>query len=133
MENIIFLLVIALGAPLLALLGYLGKLAFDALANKAKASKLDYLAKVVSRLDDAILTVVKSVHQAFVSPLKDKDNFSEEDKKMAKALALAELKSYLGEKGLREIFKALDPKDNPLEQDKLLATHIEAAVVDIKK
>lgn len=65
-----------------------------------------YLAGVVNRLDDVALKVVNDVYQTYVKErkrLSEDGTLSEEDKKMAKQIAIASLKDYLGEKGLTEL------------------------------
>lgn len=92
---------------------------------KAKVSN-ETMKGILVRLDDAALNAVKSVHQAFVSGLKDKDSFTDEDKKTAKAMAVDAMKAYLGKKGLEEAMKVLGFDDKKAE-DK-----VEAALVDMK-
>lgn len=126
-EDIMFKLIVAFGAAAIALAGWaLAKLT-DFLSQKAGN---EYWKGVISRLDDAAINAVKSVHQAFVSGLKNKDKFSDEDKKQAKAMALDALKSYMGQKGLDELMKLFNSDSKELDQK--LNDKIESAVNDMK-
>lgn len=123
----IFLQILVFCAPaLVALFGW-GMLKL----NQLIAAKVENenLRGVLMRLDDAVDTAVKSVFQTFVKGLKKHEKFDEAAQKEAKEAALAEIKSYLGPKGLSLISKILGWKD----ADKELGAKVEAKVESVKK
>lgn len=93
----------------------------------------EYLKGVLLRLDDAVLVAVKELQQTVVSELKAASadgSLDELEQVRVKEAALANVKSYLGPKGLAVLAKILGLSDGSLE--KLLSARIEAAVHDIR-
>jgi len=146
LSTVLYSLLLALGGSLLALAVY-GVAKLNALVSaKVKSA---YLQSAILRLDNAAMNATKSVYQTFVSPLKAAGGLSDANKAAAKAAALAEMKSYLGEKGLQEIMFVLGlgsakdpnaaqaapvapPAAVPSSVDAVLSTSIEAAVSNLK-
>lgn len=94
----------------------------------AKA-KNAWLAGVLARLDDFVLTAVKDVQQTAVADLKLQTggSLSAGDKAKFKADAINKVKSYWGPQGLQDAAKILG-----LDQlDSLISGKIEAAVHDV--
>lgn len=110
-------------APLLLVL--LGSLAtrLHALIN-AKV-KNTTLSGILNRLDDAALVAVQSVEQTVVSKL-DPSKPLGDNAAAAKAAAITELKTHLGQKGLDEIKSVLGIDDTSLDQ--VLVSYIESKV-----
>lgn len=127
----IFILIIEALSPLLiaALTWGAAKLAQFI---KAKVEN-EYLAGVLVRLEDAVLTVVKSLQQTTVDAIKLANadgQLTDEEKEAIKQAAVAALKSYIGAKGLALVGKVLGLGDGALDQ--FLGDKIEAAVHDLK-
>jgi ABC-type taurine transport system substrate-binding protein len=100
----------------------------------AKKVRLQYSAGVLGRLSATAETAVQSVWQTYVEALKTANadgKLEAEEKARAKKLALDELKSYLGAKGLGEIVKVLGVGSG--EVDKVLSSALEAAIAREKK
>ena len=117
-----------LAPALLALLGYLSS-RFVMYLNKKHKS--DYLKGLLERLNDSALEVVRNVYMAYVGPLKkDGKKLSAEEKAMAKAMAMADLKDYYGKKGLDELMKVLGLSS--AELDRKLERSLEAKVYESK-
>ena len=127
-ENIAFTLLVYLSPALLLLLGWLGLKAKNLIDLKIKNESIKGM---VGRLSEVAETSVKAVFQAFVDPLKKDGKFTDQDKAIAKQMALEEIKSHLGEKGLKEIMYVLGWKEE--DADKNLSTTIESKVADLKK
>jgi len=122
-EDIAFKCIVMFGAAAIGLLAWaLAKLT----AYLGEKVKNEYWKGVVMRTDDAIMNAVKSVYQSFVSGLKDKEKFTEEDKKAAKAMAIQAAKDLIGVDGMKEAAKVLGMDDLKMS-DK-----VEAAVADMK-
>jgi hypothetical protein len=103
MEDIIHWVIMTFGAAILsALTGILAK-AFQFLAEKVKIQKIS---SIIGRIDDLAIRVVGDVHQTYVKSIKASNadgKLTEEEKELAKKMALDKLKSYLGPKGLGEL------------------------------
>ncbi len=122
-EDSAFKCIVMFGAAAIGLLAWaLAKLT----AYLGEKVKNEYWKGVVMRTDDAVMNAVKSVYQSFVSGLKDKEKFTEEDKKAAKAMAVQAAKDMMGTKGMEEAAKVLGMDDLKMS-DK-----VEAAVADMK-
>lgn len=97
---------IAMLAPVvLATISALLSAAFAFLLKKVKNQ---HIASVLANVDDLALTVVRSTYMAYVKPLQDAEKWTPEAHAEAKARAVAELKSYLGNKGLTEVEKLVN-------------------------
>lgn len=123
--------IIQIGSPLLiATLTWLaGKLAQLVQARV----KNEYVRGVLLRLDDAVLTVVREIHQVSVDALKaaaPDGKLTPEVKAMVKRAALDAIKKNLGVKGLSQLVKVLGINTEAV--DKLIGTRVEAAVHDLK-
>lgn len=70
--------------------------------------KNDRLKNIVGKVDDLALLVVRSTYQAYVKPLQTAGAWTPSKHIEAKQAAIAELKSYLGPKGLVELQKVID-------------------------
>lgn len=128
-ENISLEVLLLFGAPLLALATW-GVAKLNQLV-KAKI-KNEYWSGVLARLNDAVFTAVKSVHQSFVDPLKKENGgLTDENKAIAKKMAVETAKSYIGAKGLQELAKVFGLGADETEQ--MINDKVEAAVSDIKK
>ncbi|MGN6110849.1 MAG: hypothetical protein ACTHU0_37450, partial [Kofleriaceae bacterium] len=99
------------------------------------ASKVqnEYLRGALTRLDDAVLTAVKELEQTLVTKIRaaavdGKLDAIERDR--IKEAALANVKSYLGPKGLKLISDVLGLSG--VVTDQFLASRIESAVHDLR-
>ena len=127
-ENIYMNALVYLGPALLLLLGWLMLKGKELIAQKVSN---EAVRGMLTRLSDTTETAVKAVHQAFVDPLKKGGTFSDEDKAIAKQMALAEIKSHFGEKGIKELMHILGWDEKNVDQN--LSTKVEAKVADLKK
>ncbi len=84
---------------------------------------------VLERLTALAFTVVSEVQQTVVSGLGDKA--TKEELLKARDLALANLKTHLGPKGIKELMSVLGIKTSDAV-DKMLITFIESAVHNLK-
>jgi hypothetical protein len=84
---------------------------------------------VLERLTALAFTVVSEVQQTVVSGLGDKA--TKEELLKARDLALANLKTHLGPKGIKELMTVLGIS-TPDGLDKLIITYIESAVHNLK-
>lgn len=128
----LFMQIIPLLTPLvLAGLGYLSKLLADLIRAKTKN---EYLSSTLTRLNFAVLDVVKSIEQEIIKEIKKANEdhvITDYEKQDIKKIALGSVKSYLGAKGLAQLAKVLGLDDKAI--DSMLATKIESAVFDLKK
>src|SRR5262249_23129459 len=111
-----------IGAVCTALLGLIGR----ALVNHA------WLRGMLERLVTEAKAVVLEVEQTYVDSVKgarDDGVLTPAEAATARRLALSALKSNLGMKGLRRLGRILGLDDSEL--DRLLGTHIEAAVKQV--
>lgn len=127
-ENIYMNVLVYLGPVLLLLLGWALLKGKEYIAQKVSN---EAMRGMLTRLSDTTETAVKAVFQSFVEPLKKGGNFTEEDKAMAKQMALAEIKSHFGEKGIKELMHILGWDEKNVDQN--LGTKVEAQVADLKK
>jgi len=117
-----------LGPALMAILGYLGGKLVKYINGK---HKIEYAKGILDRLNESALEVVKFVYMAYVGPLKKSGKkLSAHEKAVAKQMALEELKSYYGMKGLKELAKVLGLDSEQL--DKKLERSVEAKVYEAK-
>ncbi len=98
-------------------------------------SKVDneYLRGVLVRLDDAVVTAVKDLQQTVVAEIKAASadgKISEAEKRRIKDAAVANVKSYLGAKGIRVLAEVLGLSGGAL--DSFLGSKVEAAVHDLR-
>ena len=98
-------------------------------------SKVDneYLRGVLVRVDDAVVTAVKDLQQTVVAEIKaasDDGKISEAEKRRIKDAAVANVKSYLGAKGIRVLAEVLGLSGGAL--DSFLGSKVEAAVHDLR-
>lgn len=98
-------------------------------------SKVDneYLRGVLVRLDDAVVTAVKDLQQTVVAEIKAATadgKISEAEKQRIKDAAVANVKSYLGTKGIRVLAEVLGLSGGAL--DSFLGSKVEAAVHDLR-
>ena len=108
MEDLLNSALLLLGNTALALLalglGWLTKWIATKVHNEKAAG-------IIMRLDDTAMKVVREVEAAYVAALEEANAdgvLTDEEKATAKAKAVAALKSYMGEKGLKELGKLLD-------------------------
>jgi len=128
LANLAIQALMLLGPALVALLSW----AMWKLSQKISASGMnDTLKGMLVRLDDAVLTAVKSVYQAYVEPLKKAGKFDDAAKAEAKAKALEAVKAYWGDAGIKAGMKVLGLDGDKM--DEALAHKVEAAVGDMKK
>ena len=95
--------------------------------------KNEYLRGVLMRLDDAVLSVVREVHQVTVAAIKEASvdgRLPPGARETVKNAAVARIQSYLGRKGLAEVARVLGL--NLEGVDRLIGTKVEAAVHDLK-
>ena len=123
--------ILQIGSPLLiATLTWLA----SKLAQLIQARvKNEYLRGVFLRLDDAVLTVVREIHQVSVDALKSAapdGKLTPEVKEMVKRAALEAIKKNLGANGVAQLVKVLGINTEAV--DKLIGTRVEAAVHDLK-
>jgi hypothetical protein len=93
----------------------------------------EYLRGVLVRLDDAVLGVVREVHQVTVDALKAATvdgRLPPAARDSVKQAALNAIKSHLGARGVKDLARVLGL--NPESVDRLIGTKIEAAVHDLK-
>lgn len=93
----------------------------------------EYLRGALTRLDDAVLVAVKELQQTVVAELKaaaENDKLDETARKRVKDAALANVKSYVGPKGLRVLADVLGLSNEMLDQ--FVRSRVEAAVHDVR-
>jgi hypothetical protein len=93
----------------------------------------EYLRSTLVRLDEAVLTAVKKLQQTVVAEIKAASSdgkIDDAEKARIKAAALANVKSYLGTKGLRVLAEVLGLSSGTV--DEFLGSRIEAAVHDLR-
>ena len=93
----------------------------------------EYLRGTLVRLDEAVLTAVKELQQTVVAEIKAASSdgkIDDAEKARIKASALANVKSYLGTKGLRVLAEVLGLSSGTVDQ--FLGSRIEAAVHDLR-
>jgi hypothetical protein len=93
----------------------------------------EYLRGVLVRLDDAVLGVVREVHQVTVDALKAATidgKLPPGARESVKQAALNAIKAHLGVRGVGEVVRVLGLSTEGV--DRLIGTKIEAAVHDLK-
>jgi len=93
----------------------------------------EYLRGALTRLDDAVLVAVKELQQTVVAELKaaaENGKLDEAARKRVQDAALANVKSYVGPKGLRVLVDVLGLSNEML--DPFVRSRIEAAVHDVR-
>ena len=116
-------------SPLLMALASLAVMKLNAyIAEKSKNEKLN---ACLFRLDDAVLTAVKSINQAYVSSLRAANKFDAEAQAVAKAAAVQAAKDFLGEQGLKAAKDILHLSAEAVEE--ALINKVEAAVGSLKQ
>lgn len=93
----------------------------------------EYLRGLLVRLDDAVLTAVKDLQQTVVAEVKAASadgKIDDVERERIKSAALANVKSYLGPKGLAVLAELLGLSEDTLER--YLGSRIEAAVHDLR-
>jgi hypothetical protein len=96
-----------------------------------KKVKSEHWSGVVMKVDDVAIKIVRDVFQAYVEPLKIANadgKLTEEEKAHAKSLAMAQLKSYFGEKGLKEIASLVSAG----KLDEYLGVSLESALTNTR-
>lgn len=90
--------------------------------------KSTYLAGVLTRLNDLVLTIVQSLNQTWVADTKTANGgkLTAIQKAQVKSDAVGQLKAQLGETGLNELMDVLGANSGQIES--LLSHKIEAAV-----
>jgi hypothetical protein len=118
-----------LSPALLAGLSWLSLKATQLISAKVKN---EYLKGVLLRLDDAVLAAVREVQQVVVDGLKAASSgpLTPAERIKVKQIALASIKSHLGQKGLSELAHIFGLEGGTLET--VLTTRVEAAVHDLK-
>lgn len=89
-----------------------------------------------NKVDDVVLPklasfadlAVKTTFQAYVKPLQETGRWTPESHSAAQTMAVQELKSYLGEKGLRSVAQAAGG-----DVERLLIAMVDSAVHDNKR
>jgi len=119
---------LALSAALIALLAWANKKLGSFVDSKVDN---DYLNGVLKKLATLVTTVVQELNQTVVDKLKSDSDWNAETAAEVKALALANIKEYLGPKGLAEVMDILGLTDGSL-LDKLIGSLIEAKVNELK-
>jgi hypothetical protein len=94
-----------------AVLTALGAALTAAFAYFISHAKSERAKRVLGAARDLSMTVVRQTYQAYVKPLKETGDWSEEKHGLAKQQALLALKSYLGQKGLLELGKVAAAAD----------------------
>ena len=93
----------------------------------------EYLRGVLVRLDEAVINAVKDLQQTVVDELKATTadgKISDAEKKRLKDAAMANVRSYLGVKGIGVLAEVLGLSGGAL--DRFLGSKIEAAVHDLR-
>jgi len=125
-ENI-YMNVLVYATPVLVILGGWIAVKVKALLD-AKITNTT-LNGVLSRLASTVETAVSSVYQQFVEPIKAGGTLTDDQKAQAKAMALAEIKSHLGTKGLQELEYILGWSSEQVQSN--LGSHVESAVAKL--
>jgi len=93
----------------------------------------EYLRGVLVRLDEAVLTAVKGLQQTVVDDIKAVSldgKITIGEKRRIKETAIANVRSYLGPKGIRVLAEVLGLSGAAL--DRFLDSKVEAAVHDLR-
>lgn len=93
-----------------------------------------YLQGVLLRLNDSVLIAVKDVEQRLVEEARDATQdrkLTPQEARRFKEVAMGQLRSYLGPKGLQELSRILGLSSAGVNS--VLDAKIEAAVLDLKR
>lgn len=93
----------------------------------------EYLRGALVRLDDAVFTAVKELQQTVVAEVKAASadgKIDDAERRLIKDAAVANVKSYVGPKGLGVLAQVLGLSGGTLEQ--FLGSRVEAAVHDLR-
>lgn len=90
----------------------------------------DYFNRVLTQTVELVARVVKETQQVVVDELKEDGKWTKETAAEVKAAALAKIKEYLGEKGLKELADVFGLTDGTL-LDELLSSFIESQVQEL--
>lgn len=91
----------------------------------------EYLHGALHRLTDAVSTAVKSTEQTLAQDIlkaSEDGKFTDEEAEQVKNHAIASVKSYLGDKGIAELKRVIDPS----AIEKMIEDKIEAYLDDRK-
>lgn len=127
-EEVFHATIITLSGALVAGLCWLMTKASAYLTSHVKNQQVGML---LVRVSDLAQRVVKDVYQSTVGPFQANDNWNAETQAVAKAQALAKLKSYIGLEGLK-MLEYLAGMGGKQTLDEFLGTYVESAVVDAK-
>jgi len=115
----------ALSPVILALIGWIGVRLNQYIAAKVKNEKMQGM---LSRLNDVAVDAVKEVEQTFMGALEKP---TKEDMTKAKDMALASIKTHMGQRGLNEMKKVMGIA-NEGDLEKMLLSLLESRVLDLK-
>lgn len=130
--ELLTIILVPLGTAIAGLLTALLGLATSWLAGKARDQRV---ASALTRLGDASMLVVKSLSGTTVAAIKEAaadGKITPAEREKIKALALDELKRYVGPAALAEQRAVLFGGDEGAHEE-ALGQHIEAAVFDMKR
>ena len=136
MNQIVSTLLTALLAALVPVVAVVLKMAGTALANWLKAKIDNATAEgILVRLNDAAFSAVGSTWQTMGEAMKAAaadGKFTPEEKAQLKAIAIAEVKSVLGPKGLATLLEVLGLKSES-DADKVISAKDEQAIYRTKQ
>jgi hypothetical protein len=92
------------------------------------------LQNILARVDDTVFAVVRELQQVTVDKLKAAavdGKLTSEAKEMLRLAAIASIRQQLGTKGVSELSQIVGVSDRAI--DNVLVTHIEAAVLDLRR
>jgi hypothetical protein len=99
-----------------------------------KKTKVEWDDALYLRFKEACVTAVRHTYQVYTSAIKEArrdGKLTVDEKNYALSLAKAEVRKYVGAKGLKELLKVFGLDDAAL--DAFLGSHVEAAVNAVKK
>ena len=129
-SSLFYMAIEALSPVLLAVLTWAGAKVVTWIQANVNNS---YLRNTLVRVDDAVVTAVKELQQTIVDEIKAANadgNIDDTESERIKSMALANVKSYLGTKGLLMVGKVLGLVGDTL--DRYLGSRIEATVHDLR-
>lgn len=115
----------ALSPVILALIGWIGVRLNQYIVAKVKNEKMQGM---LSRLNEVAVDAVKEVEQTFMGALEKP---TKEDMVKAKDMALASIKTHMGQRGLNEMKKVMGI-EKPEDLEKMLLSLLESRVHDLK-
>ncbi len=129
--DIVIVVLLSVAAPLATFgIVWLGDKLGDLILHRVKNEQLR---RLLLRLDDMVLTVVKELHQTVVADLKAASadgRIDREERRRIKETAVRQVKTYLGAQGLEDLASSLGVWD--MAVDDLIGSKIEATVHDLK-